>query len=41
MWGYTFIYTDFGLKETLMNPYMDLYEAHLQLNPNNVNKTLN
>jgi hypothetical protein len=41
MWGYTFIYTDFGLKETLMNLYMDLYEAHLQLNPNNVNKTLN
>jgi hypothetical protein len=26
------------LKQTL---YVDLYETHLQLNPNNINKTLN
>jgi hypothetical protein len=37
---YAFIYTDSRLKQTLMNPYVDLYEAHLQLNPNNINKTL-
>ena len=32
MFGYAFIYTDSRLKETLMDPpYVDLYEAHLQL----------
>ena len=40
MFVYAFIYTDSRLKQTLMNPYVDLYEAHLQLNPNNINKTL-
>jgi hypothetical protein len=38
MSGYAFIYTDSRLKQTL---YVDLYETHLQLNPNNINKTLN
>ena len=36
MSGYAFIYTDFRLKQTLMDHLCGLYDAPLQLNLNNI-----